>query len=433
MSPSPTVVPTPAGLVLAPFRGLRFDEAVAGPLSRLTAPPYDVIDEAGVASYEAMDPHNVVRLILPRDDADGGRDGYGVAAALLQQWRDAGVLRAEDEAALYVYEMRAGDHVQRGLLGALGLAAPDAGIVLPHESTMAGPVSDRLELTRATAANLEPIFLIYDGGGAASRLVAEVGARPPVAVATTEDGVAHRLWAVTEPDVLAEVAADLLPRRAVIADGHHRYANFLAYQAEQHAAGRGPGAWDFGLAFLVDATAFGPEVHAIHRVVPGLSAAEGARRADGAFAVTRLEASLPGSLPDALHALATAGKSGPAFLLVDEESCWLVEAPTTAALSVLPAERSAAWRELDVTVLHAVLVHSVWGLTDDETTVEYRHDVDAALAGARERGGCAVLLNPTPLSALAAVAATGERMPRKSTFFTPKPRTGMVIRAHDLG
>ena len=426
MTSYPTVVPTPAGLVLAPFRGLRYDETVAGPLDSLTSPPYDVIDDAGVAALEARSPYNVVRLILPRDPEGGSR--YAAAAALLAAWRASGVLRAEDEPALYVYEMRAGAHVQRGLLGALALAQPDAGIVLPHESTMSGTVHERLELTRASEANTEPIFLIYAGGPAASHLVSGVEAQPAAAEFVADDGVSHRLWAVTDPAALEQVAAELLPRRAVIADGHHRYANFLAYQAERHEAGQGPGPWDYGLAFLVDASTFGPEVHAIHRAVPGLRAAEAAERATGAFTVTRLD----GSLDDALKVLAESGAA--AYLLVDDDSTWLVHEPTPEVLSAhLPDDRSDAWRSLDVSVLHHVLISGVWGLVDDESTVLYAHDVDAARSAARAGSGTAVLLNPTPVDALIAVADAGERMPRKSTFFTPKPRTGMVLRAHDLG
>lgn len=447
-SPSGPVVPTPSGLELLPFRALRYDESVAGPLGPLTSPPYDVIDEDGVRRYEAASPYNVVRLILPREPASGGTR-YAAAASLLAAWRAAGVLRPDPEPALYAYEMSDGGSVTRGLIGALALVDPDAGIVLPHENTMSDVVSDRLALTAATEANTEPIYLVYDGGGAASAAVSEVGGRPPLAEATTEDGVRHRLWALTDPATLGAIAADLAPRRAVIADGHHRYANFRRYQADRHAAGDGPGPWDYGLAFLVDATAFGPQVHAIHRVVPGLPAAEAARRAEAAFTVRRLDDGPAGTGPDAgaasgtgagagadpgldlaLEALATAGKGGTAFVLAGPEGRWLLTDPDPAALAAhLPAGTSPAWRALDVTVAHHLLVRAVWQLADDEQTVWYRHDAPSAEAAAAEHGGTALLLNPTPVEAVIAVAAAGERMPRKSTYFTPKPRTGLVLRA----
>ena len=302
--------------------------------------------------------------------------------------------------------------------------------MLPHENTMAGPVSDRLSLYTAVEADLEPIFLVYDGGGAASRLVASVddGAEPLVDV-ELDDGLRHRLWAVADPAVLEEVAQDLLPRTALIADGHHRYATYLQRQAAHHAAGDGPGPWDAGLCLLVDASAFGPQVHPIHRYVPGVPVAELAERSARGAAVRRLS----GDLEAGLAALAEAGQAGPAFLLADAgagELHLVSEPDPTALAAAVPAERSTAWAALDVSVLHAYLVPAVWGLTDDVDTVGYEHDVAGALAAAGRTGGTAVLLNPTPVEAVAAVARTGERMPRKSTLFTPKPATGLVVRDH---
>jgi uncharacterized protein (DUF1015 family) len=421
--PDHSGIPRPDGLVLAPFRALRYDPSRVR-LSAVVAPPYDVIDAAQHAALEDRDPANVVRLTLPRDDA-GPDSRYAAAGRQLATWRADGILRADAEPALYIYEEQADGHVQRGLVGAIGLTPAEDGIVLPHENTMAGPVADRLALMAAVEADLEPIFLVYDGGGAASRLVADAETTEPLVDMTTEDGIRHRLWAVTDPATLAAVSADLRGRRAVIADGHHRYATFLRYQADRHAAGDGPGPWDLGLAFLVDGSAFGPQVHAIHRVVPGLPAAEAAERARTGF---RVQPVGPGE--EGLDALAKAGVDGTAFLVADAESGWLLTEPDpAAAAAALPAERSAAWRALDVTVAHGYLIRVLWGLEDREDVVDFRHDAPAALAAAAETAGCALLLNPTPVTDVAAVAAAGDRMPRKSTLFVPKPATGLLIRA----
>jgi len=412
---------------MLPFRALRY---AAGDLAALTSPPYDVIDADGVAALEAASEHNVVRLILPREDPGSGLDRYQRAAQTLERWREAGVLVPDQDAALYVYEQAApGGHAQRGLLGALALTPPEDGIVLPHENTMAGPVGDRLALYDAVDADLEPIFLVYDGGGAATRAVQEVDTSEPLVDAVLPDGLRHRLWAVTAPDRLADIAADLATRRALIADGHHRYATYLRRQAAHHEAGDGPGPWDTGLTFLVDAQAFGPEVHPIHRVVPGRTAAELADLASNGFAVTAFD----GNLDGALDALAAAGVLGPAFLLSDGDggTLRLLTEPDQARLAAaLPADRSAAWRALDVSVLHGYVVPDLWGLPDTVETVSYEHDVQAALNAASHTGGTAVLLNATPVQGVVAVAGGGERMPRKSTLFTPKPRTGLVLRDH---
>jgi uncharacterized protein (DUF1015 family) len=400
----------------------------------LTSPPYDVIDEAERTRLEARSPHNVVRLILPRDPQDAagvaGTDGrYAAAAGLLRRWTAEGVLVRDPEPALYVYEQQADGHVSRGLLGAVGLARAEDGIILPHENTMAGPVADRLALLRATEADLEPIFLVYAGEGATTALLADVLDGPPlVDVSLDQDGrgIRHRLWAVTDPDMVATVGKDLAPRRATIADGHHRYATYLRYQEERHAAGDGEGPWDFGLAFLVDASAFGPEVHPIHRVVPVLpfiDAVAGARRG---FSVQEVE------LHHAMRELAAAGRFGPAFVLTDGSQAALLTDPDSAALdAALPRDRSDAWRGLDVTVAHHFLVRQLWGLRDSEEVVDFAHDAESAVETAQRTGGTALLLNATPVAAVAAVAEAGDRMPRKSTLFTPKPATGVVIRPLD--
>jgi uncharacterized protein (DUF1015 family) len=414
--------------VLSPFRALRYD-AERVDLTTVTSPPYDVLDAAGVEALEESSDVNVVRLILPRDGAVEG-DRYERAAATLRSWCAQGVLRHDDEPALYVYEQASADHVQRGLVGALALSPAEDGIVLPHENTMSDTVSDRLALYTAVEADLEPIFLVYAGGGAASAAVAGVDARTPLVDATLADGLRHRLWAITDPAELAEVAADLRPRTALIADGHHRYATYLQRQEAAHARGAGPGPWDAGLVLLVDTTRFGPEVHPIHRFVPGAATADLARRAADVAQVTELDGR---GLDAALEALADAGRRGSAYLLADGEGRVLrlvSDLSPDAIDGALPPERSAAWRGLDVTVLHHYLVPTVWGLPDDTETVSFEHDVSAALAAAGRTGGTAVLLNATPPDVVAAVAEQGERMPRKSTLFTPKPRTGVVIRDH---
>jgi hypothetical protein len=212
----------------------------------------------------------------------------------------------------------------------------------------------------------------------------------------------------------------------VIADGHHRYATFLRYQADRHTAGDGAGPWDLGLAFLVDGSAFGPDVHAIHRAIPRLDASSAISAAARGFTVT----SLPEGPAAASDALAKAGVDGPAFVVTDGRDAWLLHQPDAVAVSAaMPAERSAAWRALDVAVAHYYLIRDLWGLADDESVVEFHHDVDSAMASAVSSGGLAVLLNPTPVSDVAAVAAAGDRMPRKSTLFVPKPATGLLIRS----
>lgn len=411
---------TGRGLSLAPFRATRFC-ADADTLGRQLSPPYDVISDADRAALIQASPTNVVRLILPEQDEArfGDGDRYAGAKALLQDWLDQGVLAVEDEAALFVYEMSTSDGaVTRGLLGAVELRDPEDGVILPHENTMAGPVSDRLALMSATEANLEPIFLVYDGGGAASDLVASVTDQQPVSTASTPDGVRHRLWAVTDPAAHDAVAADLAGRRALIADGHHRYATYRQLQADHQGE---PGPWDRGLTLLVDTSSYGPQVHPIHRVV-----ALGWNRI---LELTAAAAEVSEPMPVAAAEKLLAQTDGFAIVLAhDDEAVLVSRLSPEIQRQALGEAAGTALGELDITVLHRVLVEQVWQLSDTVDNVGYAHSVSEALAAASHAGSTAVLVRATPVQAVAAVAAAGERMPRKSTLFTPKPASGVVIR-----
>jgi hypothetical protein len=340
--------------------------------------------------------------------------------------------------------------VQRGLIGTLGLDASAAGSVLPHEDVVPSVVTGRRELMEALRANLEPIFLLYDGDGGAASGGAVVGGaasgeavpgaatglvdlvadtREPAVSAVTDDGVTHRLWAVTDPAEHAVVAADLRRRRALIADGHHRYAAYLELQARARAGGRGPGPWDYGLAFLVDSAAYPPVISAIHRVIPGLPPSRAAELASRAFTVRDLPADLGG----ALRALGEAGRAGPAYVLAGGDRYHLLTRPDPAQLAAaMPPGHSPRWHGLAPAILAELLVERVWGLVDNEPEVHVVHqDAAAALHAADAVGGTAVICNPVAAVDVRTIAENGERVPRKSTSFGPKPRTGLVIRTFD--
>ncbi|MGE5132492.1 MAG: DUF1015 domain-containing protein [Gemmatimonadota bacterium] len=441
------------GLALAPFRGLRYAPDRVSGLAEVTSPPYDVIAHDTEGQLLAADPHNVVRLILPRPGSGPDGDSYHEAARLLHEWQDGGILLPEDQPALYVYEQSrvlrpgqpdadgaagAGGVIQRGLIGALGLSPASEGSVLPHENVLPGPVAGRRQLMEATGANLEPIFLLYDGaGGAATGLTAQVAdCREPLLAVDTGDGVRHRLWAITDPAEHAAVAADLAGRQALIADGHHRHAAYLEIQARKQAAGAGAGPWDHGLALLVDSAAYPPRIGAIHRLVPGLAAAEAATRAKAAFTVRPgpLASGSPASASAALAALAEAAQAGPAFLLAGPGESYLLTEPDPLQLAAAMPGRSPQWRALAASVLQELLLPRLLGIRDDDPAVQIHHDAAEALReAAGPPPGTAVLCPAMSAADVRDVAARGERVPRKSTSFGPKPRTGLVIRTFAQG
>jgi uncharacterized protein (DUF1015 family) len=434
-----------SGLVLAPFRGIRYVPDRVSSIANVTSPPYDVITGSILDRLRASDPHNIVRLILPGEDAAASR----AAAGLLREWLSSGVLIRDQTPALYLYEQSGPESSwsQRGIIGLVRLGSPESAGILPHEGVMPGLVAGRRELMAATQANLEPIFLLHDGaaapacGDTAAGVLERVAAeRAPLVSVGTEDGVTHRLWRLGDPAERDAIVAGLAGRRALIADGHHRYAAYLELQAEMRARGLGSGPWDYGLAFLVDSAACPPRLGAIHRVLPGLPAERAAELAKAAFTVEQLPAGIP--LAGALRRLAAAGREGTAFLLAGGSGFRLLSHPDPVQVAEsMPAGASASWRDLDASVLQQLLMGRLWGISDSERDVLIDHDAaDAvrAVLGDRDatdvaegcgRGtGTAVICNAPPIDTVLQVAAHGERVPRKSTSFGPKPRTGLVLR-----
>ncbi|MFJ5224864.1 DUF1015 domain-containing protein [Streptomyces sp. NPDC088400] len=447
-----TTGPEDKGLRLIPFRGLRYVPERVGSLSAVTSPPYDVVVRPdGLHHLESADPHNIVRLILPQAATPEAR--HRQAAATLGEWLSEGILAPDPEPALYVYEQRRGDLLQRGVIGALALSGPADGIVLPHEDVMADVVADRAALMRTTAANLEPLLLTYRGedepaGSTAataatapttstngtSAVIERTVRRPPLLTTTTEDGFRHRLWSVTDPGDLDEITRDLADHQALIADGHHRWATYLRLRAEHSATGP----WGYGLVLLIDTARYPLQVRAIHRLLHRVPVDRAIAALSGSFRVRTLDT----PLPEALDALADArtgggagtGTGGNAFLLAGDGRFHLIDRPDEALLErTVPTGRPEAWRSLDATVLHSTLLDHIWKIPDDPEHIAYIHDTEAVVRKAERDGSTAILMHPVREDVVRDLARQGVTMPRKSTSFGPKPATGLVLRSLTLG
>ncbi|GAC1319634.1 MAG: DUF1015 domain-containing protein [Acidimicrobiales bacterium] len=393
-----------------PFRGLRYGPD-ATDLSGVVCPPYDVISATDRQALVAEHENNCVRLELP--EAEGELSPYDVAAATLGAWRhDGGPLVTDDTPAFYIYRMGFKDDQGRprqtsGVLGALGLEPPGTGI-LPHERTTPKDKQDRLDLLRETRTNLSPIWGLSLAAGLAGLCEPD---GPPDAKATDPDGVHHRLWRVTQPGTLKAIADAVASAPVVVADGHHRFEVALTYQAEQRALGREQGPHDAVMAFVVELSEEQLAVGAIHRLLSGLPAGF-----EPTTALTEWFEVTPTDPPDA--SIADRQAAAGSLVWVGDGAAWL--------LRPKPELVDAAEQDLDSSRLDVVLA----ALPDVE--VRYQHGwsniVEAVAAGTADAG---VLLRPATVAQIADVAHQRDRMPPKTTFFMPKPATGLVFRALD--
>ncbi len=385
--------------IAAPFAGLLYDPEVAGPMQALTTPPYDQITAVDQERYRHESEFNAVRLELCETNGQTPEAaGYADAAALLEEWRRRGVLRAVPAPAVYPYEMRfrglGAERRVRGVIVEVQLE-PYGGSIVPHEGTLPGPLRDRLELLRAVRANVSPVFGVFqEPSEPLTGFLDEATRREPDRTVTDDAGTRHALWIAPEGN---EIVPDALRSRSVmVADGHHRYEVALAYRDEMRTT-HGPGPWDRMMMLVVDAGTEPPLVLPFHRTLtrPGPVPADarrvrdlqellaGLRDEDLTVGTVQMEGS------EAIHQLGTVAG----------------DPPTVGAL-------------------HQALLTGV-----DPSDVRYV--ADAAEAEAMVHRGdaqTAYLLPATTVGRIRDVVDAGRRLPEKSTYFWPKPRTGMVFR-----
>ncbi len=396
---------------IEPFAGIRYDTSVVV-LDDVVAPPYDVVDEVQRAELAARSRYNSILVELPEPDEEAGLDRYANAARIFDEWLEGGALVTDPEAAFYVHRMRFEDdagskRATTGVIGALALDPDGGGDVLPHEQTMPKPKSDRLDLLRATRTNLSPIWgLSLASGLAKACSEAVLDLEPARAVV---DGVTHELWSVTGADFIDEVRTLLAGAPVLIADGHHRYDTACAYQAERRAGGSVAVAdHDFVMALVVELTEEELSVQPIHRLVSGLP--EGFDLAGALARYFEVERS-----PGDAGALAAAATERGAIGMITPEGEWL--------LTPLPATEEAAAEPLDSSRLEVAFA----SLPPHE--LAYQHGRAEAVGKLASGDAQAVfLVRPAPVARISDTARGGRLMPPKTTFFTPKPRTGMVFR-----
>jgi uncharacterized protein (DUF1015 family) len=412
-----------------PLRALHYDTSVVGPLENVVAPPYDVIDAGQRAQLLARSPFNVVAVDLPKGDGDP----YAAAGELFDNWQLQGALARDREPAVWAHTQRyegpgGRTLTRRGFFCRVRLEGYGAGRVRPHERTHPGPKEDRLRLTRATRANISPIFSLYSDPRQAAWAALEPATQSaPWGEVSDADGTLHRLWRVTERDAIDAVRAATRGAELLIADGHHRYETMEAYAQEVG----GEGEHRYILMCLVALEDPGLTVFPTHRLVRGLDV-ERRRALDEAlardFEITEVSegeleppAQEDGRTPLQLGYFDGAGGRMLRLRLKDQ----------SIADSALVG-RSDAFRHLDTGVLEALVLKGALGLTEDDIArfngLFYARNADEALALVRSgEYDAAFLTRPTPVAQVRDIAAAGENMPPKSTYFFPKLLTGLLF------
>ena len=390
-----------------PLLALHYDLAKVGGLQPVAAPPYDVIDAAQRAQLLGQSPYNVVEIDLPQN----GGDPYAHAAAVLQSWSDDGIVVRDESPALWAlaqdYTGPDGQpRTRHGVFARVKVEDYGPGRIRPHERTHPGPKEDRLRLTRATRANLSPIFSLYDDpSNAAWKAVEPFTNTAPWGEVTDDEGTTHKLWRVDDPQAIEAFKATLAGTELLIADGHHRYETARVYQQENAQA-------DHVLMCLVALQDEGLTVFPTHRL---------ATNADMEALNAAFERDWTTEPRDTLSIGYYAGGTEQTLYLKD----WAI---ADRALEGKPEP----YRRLDTAVLEKLILMDALGLTEDD--ISHLHGLDYARTPelAREKvdageANAAFLMNASPVERVRDVAAAGENMPPKSTYFFPKVLTGMVF------
>ncbi|MBP7745911.1 MAG: DUF1015 domain-containing protein [Phycisphaerae bacterium] len=421
---------------IRPLPGVRYATTRSRDISALLSPPYDIIDDRGKAELQARHPRNFVTVDLPHmpPKSAGPAHVYAACKTTLDQWLADGTLVRDAVPALYVYHQlyrHAGTaYVRKMFFARLRLEPFGEGSIFPHERTFGGPKEDRLALTKATQANLSPIFGLYEDARneIAGRLEQQLS-REPLAIGTAE-GVENRLWAVTDAATIADVTRLIAPKPTYIADGHHRCGTGMLYR-DWLISERGPlppeHPANYVLCVFCAMEDPGLLILPTHRILPGVKVTPETFAGDKQVEVKPLKAAGPSA---AIAALRDFGPQAVALYCAATQTYSVVRPMRPDILDTLEPERTPAWRRLGLAFLHAYLLDRVvtpklCGGTASE--IRYIKADDDAITVTNQTGGTGFLMQPTTMEELRAVCKAGDLMPQKSTYFYPKLASGLVI------
>ena len=417
------------------FRGMRYNTEKAGKLAELCCPPYDIISESERLAFIDSNEYNVIRLELPKD----GDDVYRTAGEVLDSWRKQGVLIHEDKPAVYIYEEEFNAYNKRrsikGIIARVKIEEFSKGVILPHEFTLSKAKADRFNLMKATNCNFSQIYALYmDEEHTTLNTIDALSAGDPDCKFTDGDRITHKLWIITDEDVIAKLVADFAGRRLYIADGHHRYETALNYRdyCRENGISKPGDPQDYQMIYLVDMEHPGLVVFPTHRMVRDLKKFDRNNvlsACEQYFEITCYKN--VSNLNSKLSEQYKLGKKAFAFYVGKGEWYLLVLRDIEVMNKALPG-LSPASRQLDVSVLHTLILEKVMGIDKEnmanQTNLTYTKFFEEAIMKVDSgEFQCSFILNPTRVTEIRDVAAAGEKMPQKSTYFYPKMITGMVM------
>ena len=416
------------------FKGLRFSER-AGKIGELACPPYDIISEEQRKAYLRTNGCNVIRLELPKE----GENPYVQAGKTLQEWEKDGILAPDEKESLYIYEEEFTARGERkkikGLICRVKIEEFSKGVILPHEETLSKAKADRFNLMNETFCNFSQIYSLYmDSEKTTEKSINSLSCGSPDEEFTDVDGVTHRLWIVSDKNVVSRICAQFKERKLYIADGHHRYETSLNFRNSLRERGlaKDGDPCDYVMMMLVNMENDGLVVFPTHRLVRNLKNFSREKVIDGCrdyFDISEIDGIE--NIEKTLDGLYSKGEKAFGFYCGGEK-CTLLVLKGKKIMSEFMPDKSPASQGLDVSILHTLILERVMGIDKEnmakQINLTYTRDLSEAVEGVRNGDfQCSFILNPTRVTEIRDVAATGEKMPQKSTYFYPKLITGLVI------
>lgn len=419
---------------IKPFKALKFDSNIAGNLRDLISPPYDIISETQYQDYIKLNPYNIIRLELPK-----GKDPYNTAKSLLKNWLDSGVLKKDLENSFYIYEeeflVNGETKKIKGFTSLVKLEEFSKKIILPHEETLSKAKEDRLNLMKSTSCNFSQIYSLYlDEENKTSNIIDTFSKSSPDIEVKDTEGIIHRIWSITNKEIINKIESQFKNRKLYIADGHHRYETAINYRNYCRKAGisKEGDPEDYIMMMLVDINNSGLVVFPTHRLIKNISHFDYNDIINQCKKYFEVEARHNiSNIQKDLTELYNKNKKSFAFYYGNKMYTLLTLKQNLNLKEILP-NFSESLLSLDVTILHSLILEKLFGIDKEnmknQCNLAYTRNLDEAISSV-DNGAfqCAFILNPTRVEEIKNVALDSKKMPQKSTYFYPKLITGLIM------